>query len=663
MRPIEEFPYDILNNIPVIGKNKQKYLNCIMAFDIETTTVNDTNFMYIWQFSIKLIGEKAQAFYGRTWSKFIDFITALDGLITANAVIFVHNLSYEFQYLRSFEKLLNMNNYLFTDRRKIIKFDALSNIEFRCSYRQTNMSLAVFTAKYKAIHKKLPDYEYNAILYPDSVLSKEQMAYCENDVLGLCEAMENRMIGNNDNIETLPLTSTGYVRRMVKNNLSDNAINIINNAWPDKETYIMLLEAVRGGNTHANRIYSGEILTNVYSYDRRSSYPGVQCANMYPITQFREVDNSVENFNYCFSKGKPILARIALRYIEVNDTNGCPYIPLAKCRNIKNYVLDNGRILKCDYLEITITDIDFEIIRKTYKIKEYGIIKLKISTYGKLPACYIDNILTLFKNKTLLKNVKGEELFYMLSKEMLNSIFGMSATKPVREDIEYSNYDYHIQPPENYTEKLAKARYNAFFLYQWGVWCLAWARWELQELINLAGIDFVYTDTDSVKSLRDLTPEIAVLNNRITRNCISSRAYITTEKEKYYCLGVWEEDEHYKKFLTWGAKKYAYETDDLHITIAGVNKTKGAAELKKRGGIEALKPGFIFYESAGLEAKFNDDCRYYSTILNGHRIEMTSSIILSDSTYTLDLTKDYYKLLDERSLRKILYEINLRNKK
>lgn len=40
-------------------------------------------------------------------------------------------------------------------------------------------------------------------------------------------------------------------------------------------------------------------------------------------------------------------------------------------------------------------------------------------------------------------------------------------------------------------------------------------------------------------------------------------------------LGLFELDEHYDKFITQGAKKYAYEIDGkIGITVAGVPKSR-----------------------------------------------------------------------------------------
>ena len=48
------------------------------------------------------------------------------------------------------------------------------------------------------------------------------------------------------------------------------------------------------------------------------------------------------------------------------------------------------------------------------------------------------------------------------------------------------------------------------------------------------------------------------------------------------------------------------ENDELHITIAGVNKKLGAEELQERGGLEVMEDGFVFRKGGGTESKYND---------------------------------------------------------
>ena len=153
--------------------------------------------------------------------------------------------------------------------------------------------------------------------------------------------------------------------------------------------------------------------------------------------------------------------------------------------------------------------------------------------------------------------------------------------------------------------------------YAWGVWTAAHARWELEEAINICGDRFVYCDTDSVKYIGEL--DFDSFNAKKKRRSEENGAVATDPKGVRHYLGVMEHDADYIEFATMGAKKYAYRYPDgkLGITIAGVNKTKGAAELEKAGGLKAFKEGFVFKEAGGTESIYNDAPEIKSLIREG----------------------------------------------
>jgi hypothetical protein len=127
--------------------------------------------------------------------------------------------------------------------------------------------------------------------------------------------------------------------------------------------------------------------------------------------------------------------------------------------------------------------------------------------------------------------------------------------------------------------------------------------------------------------------------NEKTINILKENDMVVTIDGKNYYLGIAELDGEYKKFKTMGAKKYAYidKNDKLHITIAGVNKSKGAKEL---GSLEKFKEEFIFKESGGQCAKYNDEPIHTITV-GGVDIETGSSIAIVPSTYKLNSCDDY----------------------
>ena len=82
------------------------------------------------------------------------------------------------------------------------------------------------------------------------------------------------MKSDNDDLATVPLTSTGYVRRDVRNAIKSNAALITDHCKSiDEDVFKLLRKAFRGGNVHANRFKVGEVLHDVKSVDRASAYP------------------------------------------------------------------------------------------------------------------------------------------------------------------------------------------------------------------------------------------------------------------------------------------------------------------------------------------------------------------------------------------------------
>lgn len=125
-----------------------------------------------------------------------------------------------------------------------------------------------------------------------------------------------------------------------------------------------MLEAFAGGYTHANYIYTDEILENIDSYDFTSSYPYVMVSEKYPSTEFKKCN--IKNKNQLLKSFAYILV-VRFKNIESKYFNNI--ISKSKCRNIEKAKYDNGRIISAESLEITITDIDFKLILMCYSRK------------------------------------------------------------------------------------------------------------------------------------------------------------------------------------------------------------------------------------------------------------------------------------------------------
>lgn len=87
---------------------------------------------------------------------------------------------------------------------------------------------------------------------------------------------------------------------------------------------------------------------------------------------------------------------------------------------------------------MTLTDIDFKFLLKAYKCN-YEILECYYSLYKYLPEMYVDFVLEKYENKTKLKNVEGKEIEYAIEKANFNSLYGMSVTNTIRDEVIFEN--------------------------------------------------------------------------------------------------------------------------------------------------------------------------------------------------------------------------------
>ena len=314
-----------------------------------------------------------------------------------------------------------------------------------------------------------------------------------------------------------------------------------------------------------------------------------------------------------------------------------------------NHRGDNGRVLYADYLEISITDIDWEIIKNQYTWNDAYVFDIYTAEYGPLPKAIIKVLCDLFTSKTELKGVEGQEVYYMKSKNKINSVYGLSAQDPVKDSIIFNGIDFEVDEA-NTEETLEKRNRKAAMPYQWGVWVTAWARYELHRLINLVGREFVYCDTDSVKFTGDIPWDaINAINDKYIEISEKIGSHAIDRKGNKHYMEVWEYEGRYKDFKTFGAKKYA-NTDQyghLSVTVAGVSKRQGASELSD---IKNFVPGFRFQLAGGTELRYND--KPYGFIKDKDRyFYIGENVVIKESEYTLGLTREYAQLIFDRKGR------------
>ena len=688
---IDDFPYDMFKDSEIVSSKRCSYLNVPAAFDIETTTVEDKfqkyhddkkhyiGFMYVWQFCIC-----DKVCFGRTWEEFQEFLDRLAEKLLLHTskrlVIYVHYLAFEFQFMRNF---IDVENVFARKKRVPLKIQANNSFEFRCSYFLSNMSLDKFiknTPNAKFNKQSGDDFDYKKVRLPNTPLSDLEKSYCYCDVRGLCEAIQHLL--EEDTIATIPLTSTGFLRRDVRKAVLSNDENRkeIDRCKLTPKLYVLCKTAARGGNTHANAIYSNIIVDDSRSKDRKSSYPAEMIVDNYPITAFRNIRPTKDNFDNIVET-KAVLMDITLYNVSLKHIAVIPYIALAKTTRCKQPRCDNGRIASAVELSMVCTDVDWKIIRSQYEFSDIEIKEIWFAEYGKLNNEFRNLLMEFFLQKELLnpdKNPNADKYIYAKFKNKINAFFGMMLTDICNPEIMYDpSADETWTKGEIDLDYMLNKHYKSrstFLTYQHGVWVTANARKRLQEPLDLIGDDAMYVDTDSVKYVGDHEEEFKLVNENWLAECENNdiKPYVEVYGKKIY-LGTWEDDGKYLEFTTMGAKKYAYtsvcetekekkesgytmrggDTIGFHITVAGLAKEKGAKFLVDKANKEGKEPIELFKRntvvpkgsSGRTVAYYNDEKEPREIEINGTKIIVGSNIAVVDASYTFGISDDYYDYL------------------
>ena len=674
----------------ILGK-RQKYDNNIYTFDIETTSyiINHDEIlssieyenlsekekskaikqstMYIWMFSIN-----EQVYYGRTWSEFKEFLNLVfENSKDFTKIIFIHNLSFEFEYLKSVIPIDEV--YARTSGKPMKAISNELNLEFRCSYMMSNCSLARLADLYKLPVKKLVgNLDYSLIRHSKTYLSEEELAYCENDCLVVYEYIKYELKTYPD-VKHIPITSTGHVRRELQNITRTDysyKAKVRKAVNTDGHIYNLLLQAFAGGYTHANYLYTDSIIKNVTSWDFTSSYPYCLCTFKYPAAKFRRCN--IKDINELSDRDAYL---IKIRFNKINSKYYNHFISKSKCLELLNEVVDNGRLVSADYCLLTITEVDLQTIIDSYTFESYEIIECYYSYKKYLPRKFINFILDKYVLKTKYKNDPEHELEYAKEKSLFNSLYGMCVTNTIRDEIDFKNNEWIEIPLNNndILDKLLKEEKDGFLSFAWGVWCTSYARSNL--LNNIMKVDeyCIYSDTDSLKlkSGYDVSV-IEEYNKNVLKRIKEASKVLDIPIEKFapkdikgieHPLGVFDNDGNYLEFITQGAKKYAYKyikkgEEKIGITVSGVPKS-GYVCLK--GDLNNFRDGLVFdYRNTNKNTVLK--CEEQRSVLledyRGIKYEVSdkSGFCMLPTTYLLGKAEEYFNYISENSSARSIYK-------
>ena len=680
-------------DIELVESNRIEYFNIPASFDIETSSFiasKDENgepvkaaTMYIWQ-----LGLNGTVIYGRTWDEFDNVINELVDYLELSSkrhlLIYVHNLGYEFQFIR---KRFEWDKVFAIKQRRPV-YAICGGIEFRCSLFLSNYSLEYIGKnllhKYP-VEKLVGNLDYSKIRHSKTPLTDEELAYCINDVKVVMSYIQEKIEMDGD-ITRIPLTNTGYVRnycrkecfyegipeddKEARKRVQMNYKAIMKSLQiQSEEEYEQMHRAFMGGFTHASALYSGRVMYDVGSADLTSSYPYTIVCEYFPMTKGEYIGSVEDNklFNYYLSNFC-CLFDIEFTNLEPIQEYENP-ISYSRCFIEGDYIVNNGRLVSADKCTTTITELDYDTISKFYRWDSVKIMNMRVYHRGYLPKALILAVLSLYEDKTTLKGVSGKEVEYLVSKNMINAAFGMMVTAVVRDEFEYA--DEWFKKAADVDSQLAgyNNNFNRFLFYGWGVWVTAHARHNLFSAIYEFGTDYVYSDTDSIKGINfeqhmdyfkkyndNVFEKLLDMCNHYNITFNKCRPKTKNGEEKL--IGVWDMEKPYARFKTVGAKRYIYEYEDgeLSLTVSGLNKKYAIPYLLEENNnnkdIIFEKFGEGMFIPAGHTGKMtltyieNEMCGTLVDYLgNKSTYHELSAIHMEPQSYFMSLVGDYIKFL------------------
>lgn len=635
------------NKISFVGRKQYKstiyYASDFAVLDTETSHIEEScGWVYQWA-----VYFNNDYIYGRRPSELLELFSKWRNYYrlgeTRRILVYVHNLSYDVQYLKHFFKAWDSNARFFcTDPHTILIVD-LCGIRICCSYKLTNLSLAKLSADYaKTYAKASGEIDYTVIRYQDTELTSRDWLYMFSDVASQYDGVRAYLTAMGYKYaHDAPYTSTGFVR-----NTSRRASEL--EYWRERfleaaltlAHYLLLHQAFIGGQTICSWMFAGRTVSTVGHVDFTSSYPTRQMLDYFPTGPFFEI-GTPEDLEELRSLNNTFCTVGIYRFYNISIRPGvtAPYIPGSKCIFVNNDLRLNGKIIAADECSIALTEIDFKWIEKQYTWDSVEIGNLIGAQRGPLPDWMKSEVMRWYRNKCTLK--KADPTLYAASKAMLNSMYGMSATAIVRDqymvDEDLCIIPDPDKPPEDQIAKFYGSR-KSFMPYQWGVWVTAHARDALHTLIEMIGYEqFLYCDTDSVffRDSPQAREAVADYNQNITARALAAGAYVDEN-----ILGVATYEPDCKKFRALHAKCYAWtdDHDELHVTIAGIPKkaTKWnngepvtVTNSQELGDINNLDDGFIFRHCGGSRITYLEDGPRVE-VINGHDTELASAAIISD---------------------------------
>lgn len=613
-----DLDYSKLPTTTAAYRRDHKYSDLIGAFDLESTNYKDLfSFMYIWQF-----GVEDQIVYGRTWSELRDFILDLREHLHLNynhkMIVYSHGMRYDFGFFKS--ELPIDGEIIAKSKNEVVMCTVCDCLEFRDSWQYTEKPLEALGEEIGL--NKISGYDYAKIRHHQTELSASELEYCETDIAILLKyyKKQREIYGTTSRI---PLTATQRVKRIMMQKMHEmdgrNGLMIgmikkrqLNTKNPEDMLILRYLRlAFFGGVNYCTTVRKNELIPDCDDWDADSHYIAQILLHRFPKNKFtplplpENVKQLIEHTGVYHNKAM----LITFRFIDLEAVlPDFAFLPIYTKNYIESDLADRRSMVshkmhKMHEGIMTLTDVDFFLMTKYYKVKGLQILEVYGSDYGVLPDYITNTCIDLYikkrSAKAELKQIREqreptaeEQAAYSLIKSFLNRVYGIFVQDPVRTNYTFVNGQVVPDPLDRISTK--RTQYSPV-LYQWGVWVASWARYELLHVFGALCLDkmpdgskaynfnVLYMDTDSLKGQGLDSTIIAKYNQNVKRRVLDLCNRKRIPFELLDGLGEFERT-HYDYFKACGLKQYAFITSkgEFAYHISGLAQPKLDPETGER---------------------------------------------------------------------------------
>lgn len=527
--------------------------------DFETNVFEDD--CRIWAYSICEIGNPENFIYGNNMEDFIKFCSNKK----ENYLLYFHNLKFDGEFIISY--LLN-NGFkwvktskerkdktfttLITDMGQFysleIYFEVLkkriNKVTIYDSLKILNFSVDDIAKSFNLPCQKLV-LDYETFREKGHILTEHEIDYIRNDVEIMARALDI-MFKKDLTKMTIGSNALSMYRKMNKNFF---------HYFPELDNLVdsEIRRSYKGGFTYLNPIYKDKEVGNGLVLDVNSLYPSVLKNEKMPIG------------SPLFFKGKYKEDKLYNLYVQCFS---CSFelkkgmIPTLQIKNNMSYkpneylTSSNGQIET-----LTLTNIDLELFLKHYDVEDLTFHSgYKFKSFKGLFNEYID----FWTNEKINAKKENNKPLYLISKLLLNSLYGKFGTSPISKcKMPFLDKDGIVK------YKILEEEQKKTIYMPVATFVTSYARRktiETSQKIKDYTLEkykkdyYIYSDTDSIHML-DMDAE-------------ELKQFVDIDD---YRLGSWKLESRFKRGKFLRQKCYIEESYDekINTTIAGLPKKMG----------------------------------------------------------------------------------------